>query len=146
MLELADAIRCRTGSTSPITFVPRPQDDPTLRRPDFTLAREVLDGSRASRSRTGASARSPGSRRVLTWASTTWRQRRVKPHPPPPTTLPPKTRKDAMSPHPLRRAASVLVFLAALLAGCQNSGNGNGYQPNETPTSPQSQTPSQVAG
>lgn len=51
-----------------------------------------------------------------------------------------------MSPHLLRRAASVLVILAALLAGCQNSGNGNGYQPNQTPTSPQSQTPSQVAG
>ena len=31
-----------TGSTSPITFIPRPQDDPMVRQPRIDLAREVL--------------------------------------------------------------------------------------------------------
>jgi dTDP-glucose 4,6-dehydratase len=31
-----------TGSASPVTFVPRPADDPTQRRPDLTLARATL--------------------------------------------------------------------------------------------------------
>jgi dTDP-glucose 4,6-dehydratase len=31
-----------TGSSSPITFVPRPEDDPEKRRPDISLARELL--------------------------------------------------------------------------------------------------------
>ena len=30
------------GSTSPIAFVPRPEDDPTLRQPDIALARSEL--------------------------------------------------------------------------------------------------------
>jgi len=31
-----------TGSDSPIVFEPLPTDDPTQRRPDITLARELL--------------------------------------------------------------------------------------------------------
>lgn len=40
--ELAVQIRDLTGSDSEITYVPRPQDDPTVRQPDITLARERL--------------------------------------------------------------------------------------------------------
>jgi dTDP-glucose 4,6-dehydratase len=42
VLELAETIRQMTGSQSPITFVPRPQDDPMVRQPRIDLAREVL--------------------------------------------------------------------------------------------------------
>jgi dTDP-glucose 4,6-dehydratase len=42
ILELAELIRDLTGSSSPIMFVPRPQDDPTVRQPDITFARTAL--------------------------------------------------------------------------------------------------------
>jgi dTDP-glucose 4,6-dehydratase len=42
MRELAQRIIGLTGSTSSIAYVPRPADDPELRRPDLTLARELL--------------------------------------------------------------------------------------------------------
>ncbi len=42
MLELAKLIIDITNSSSPIEFGPRPQDDPTMRRPDATLAKRVL--------------------------------------------------------------------------------------------------------
>ncbi|MFJ5231401.1 NAD-dependent epimerase/dehydratase family protein [Kitasatospora sp. NPDC088391] len=42
MLDLARRIRGLCGSDSPIAFVPRPGDDPLLRRPDITLARTAL--------------------------------------------------------------------------------------------------------
>jgi dTDP-glucose 4,6-dehydratase len=42
MLELAQTIRDLCESSSEITFIPRPEDDPTIRQPDITLAREVL--------------------------------------------------------------------------------------------------------
>jgi len=42
VLELAVVIRELTGSASPIGFVPRPVDDPCVRRPDITLAQSVL--------------------------------------------------------------------------------------------------------
>jgi dTDP-glucose 4,6-dehydratase len=42
MQELAEVIRDLVGATSPITHIPRPQDDPTVRQPDISLAREVL--------------------------------------------------------------------------------------------------------
>ncbi|MER7212121.1 UDP-glucuronic acid decarboxylase family protein [Streptosporangium sp. NPDC000239] len=38
MLELAHTIRDLAGSSSPIVFVPRPTDDPAVRRPDTGLA------------------------------------------------------------------------------------------------------------
>ena len=43
MLELAETIRRLAGSSSEITFIERPTDDPTVRCPDITLARELLD-------------------------------------------------------------------------------------------------------
>lgn len=42
MLALAELIRDIVGSSSEITFIPRPTDDPTVRQPDISLAREVL--------------------------------------------------------------------------------------------------------
>ncbi|MFB7558617.1 UDP-glucuronic acid decarboxylase family protein [Streptomyces brevispora] len=42
MLELAQWINKLTRATSEITLIPRPQDDPERRRPDITMAREVL--------------------------------------------------------------------------------------------------------
>ena len=42
MLELAETIRRLAGSRSKITFIERPTDDPTVRCPDITLARELL--------------------------------------------------------------------------------------------------------
>ncbi|WP_419995433.1 UDP-glucuronic acid decarboxylase family protein [Streptomyces boninensis] len=43
MLELAEWIRDLTGSTSRITTIPLPEDDPKRRRPDIELARTKLD-------------------------------------------------------------------------------------------------------
>jgi dTDP-glucose 4,6-dehydratase len=42
MLELATTVRELCGSKSEITFIERPEDDPTVRQPDITLARSVL--------------------------------------------------------------------------------------------------------
>jgi dTDP-glucose 4,6-dehydratase len=42
MLELATTIRDLCGSSSEIVFIPRPEDDPTVRQPDITLARRLL--------------------------------------------------------------------------------------------------------
>ncbi len=42
MLALAERIRDLVGATSPVEFVPRPQDDPTVRQPDISLARAEL--------------------------------------------------------------------------------------------------------
>ncbi|HST65771.1 MAG TPA: UDP-glucuronic acid decarboxylase family protein [Mycobacteriales bacterium] len=42
VLELAHRIRAIAGATSPVRFVPRPEDDPSVRRPDITLARTQL--------------------------------------------------------------------------------------------------------
>ena len=43
MLELAEKVIEFTGSKSKIVFEPLPQDDPKMRRPDITLAKEKLD-------------------------------------------------------------------------------------------------------
>lgn len=43
--SIAELIRQLVRSDSPITFVPRPADDPAVRRPDITLARERLHWS-----------------------------------------------------------------------------------------------------
>jgi UDP-glucuronate decarboxylase len=43
MLELADAIKDLTGSASRIVFEPLPEDDPTQRQPDISLARKELN-------------------------------------------------------------------------------------------------------
>ena len=42
VLALAETIRDLIGSTSPITFIERPVDDPTVRQPDISLARTAL--------------------------------------------------------------------------------------------------------
>ncbi|HSK55031.1 MAG TPA: UDP-glucuronic acid decarboxylase family protein [Jiangellales bacterium] len=42
VLALAEWIRDLCGSSSEIEFIRRPQDDPTVRQPDVTLAREVF--------------------------------------------------------------------------------------------------------
>jgi dTDP-glucose 4,6-dehydratase len=42
VLDLAHRIRRLVGADSPVRFVPRPQDDPTVRQPDVTLARTAL--------------------------------------------------------------------------------------------------------
>ncbi len=42
MLALAEQVRVVTGSSSDITFIDRPTDDPTVRQPDITLARTQL--------------------------------------------------------------------------------------------------------
>jgi dTDP-glucose 4,6-dehydratase len=42
VLELAETIKKMSGSQSPITFVPRPQDDPMVRQPRIDLASQVL--------------------------------------------------------------------------------------------------------
>jgi dTDP-glucose 4,6-dehydratase len=42
ILEFAEHIRRMTGSSSPISFRPLPEDDPKQRQPDITKARKVL--------------------------------------------------------------------------------------------------------
>ncbi|MFI5101449.1 MAG: UDP-glucuronic acid decarboxylase family protein [Actinomycetes bacterium] len=42
VLKLAELVVSATGSASPIVFVPRPEDDPSVRRPDITLATQTL--------------------------------------------------------------------------------------------------------
>ncbi len=74
VLELAELIRELTGSSSPVNFIPRAQDDPAQRQPDITLARtrlhweprvDVRDGLTATigwfrdRSTGGATASAP---------------------------------------------------------------------------------------
>jgi len=44
MLELAREVLDITGSSSKIIHKPLPQDDPTQRKPDISLAQEMLDG------------------------------------------------------------------------------------------------------
>jgi UDP-glucuronate decarboxylase len=45
MIELAEKIISLTNSKSELAFKPLPQDDPTQREPDITLARSELDWS-----------------------------------------------------------------------------------------------------
>jgi len=42
MIELAELVLELTGSTSELSYEPLPQDDPTQRRPDISLAKDVL--------------------------------------------------------------------------------------------------------
>jgi len=42
VLKLAERVVQMVGGSSTIVHVPRPEDDPTVRQPDITLAREVL--------------------------------------------------------------------------------------------------------
>ncbi len=60
VLHLAETIRDLTGSSSEITFIPRPEDDPTVRQPDITLARTELGWEPAV-------ALAEGLERTITW-------------------------------------------------------------------------------
>jgi len=42
MLQLAEAVQDACGSHPGVAFLPRPVDDPQVRRPDTTIARERL--------------------------------------------------------------------------------------------------------
>ena len=42
VLQLAETIKEITGSASPIVFIERPVDDPSIRQPDITLAKGEL--------------------------------------------------------------------------------------------------------
>jgi dTDP-glucose 4,6-dehydratase len=42
VLYLAETVRRLCGSDSEIVFIPRPEDDPMVRQPDITMARELL--------------------------------------------------------------------------------------------------------
>jgi dTDP-glucose 4,6-dehydratase len=64
VLRLAETIRDLTGSTSPIEFIPRPVDDPAVRRPDTSLAQRRL-GWRP------AITLEEGLRRTIGWFTTT---------------------------------------------------------------------------
>lgn len=44
MLELAQNVLELTGSKSQLVYKPLPQDDPTQRQPDISLAKEILNG------------------------------------------------------------------------------------------------------
>jgi dTDP-glucose 4,6-dehydratase len=51
--ELAETILAETGSVSELATLPLPVDDPKVRQPDITLAREVLDWEPAVQLREG---------------------------------------------------------------------------------------------
>jgi len=65
VLELATLIRELAKSTSPITFVPRPEDDPTRRKPDIALATRTLGWEPTVPLRDGLE-------RTLAWATPRW--------------------------------------------------------------------------
>jgi dTDP-glucose 4,6-dehydratase len=65
VLELAQLIRDLAGSRSEILLADRPVDDPERRRPDITLAREVLGWAPAI-------ALEDGLRRTIKWARNAW--------------------------------------------------------------------------
>ena len=56
MLELAEQVIELTGSSSKISHLPLPQDDPKQRQPDITLAKEELDWEPKTELREGLTA------------------------------------------------------------------------------------------
>jgi dTDP-glucose 4,6-dehydratase len=65
VLRLAEAVRDAAGSSSEISFVDRPEDDPEVRCPDITVARERL----------GWEPQVPlteGLKRTVEWAREAW--------------------------------------------------------------------------
>jgi len=67
MLEVAQLVLELSGSTSGIVFTPRPVDDPTVRRPELTLAREQLGWQ-------AATSLSDGLARTIEWFTDQTRQ------------------------------------------------------------------------
>ena len=66
VLRLAELIRDLAGSESPLVSVPRPTDDPDLRRPDISLALRTLGW-------TPMVPLEAGLRETITWAALHWR-------------------------------------------------------------------------
>jgi len=66
VLRLAELIRELAVSESPLAYVPRPQDDPDLRRPDISLARRLLGWMPTVPLEAGL-------RSTITWAALHWR-------------------------------------------------------------------------
>lgn len=65
ILELAELVAELCGTGSPVTFAPRPADDPELRRPDITRAEKELGW----RPRVGLRE---GLQRTIRWAKHNW--------------------------------------------------------------------------
>ena len=60
VLELAHAVRSAAGSSAPIRFIDRPEDDPSVRRPSVTLADRLLGWN-------AETALDDGLRRTIAW-------------------------------------------------------------------------------
>ena len=67
LLELAETVIEVTGSRSEIVFEALPQDDPKVRQPDITLAREVLElgAARSSCATASSDDRATGVERLM---------------------------------------------------------------------------------
>jgi dTDP-glucose 4,6-dehydratase len=65
VLELAEMVRDSVGSHSEIVMVDRPVDDPERRRPDISLARQILGWEPAV-------PLFEGLRRTVEWARAAW--------------------------------------------------------------------------
>jgi len=65
VMQLAEAIRDAAGSSSPIVNVERPVDDPEIRRPDISLARQLLNWEPGV-------LLTDGLARTIDWASARW--------------------------------------------------------------------------
>jgi dTDP-glucose 4,6-dehydratase len=63
--EIADHILRLTGTSSPITYVERPEDDPNRRCPDISIARQVLGWKPSTDLTTGL-------RRTIDWFRQTY--------------------------------------------------------------------------
>jgi len=63
--ELADVVRDETGSSSSVETLPLPADDPKVRRPDITVARDVLGWEPVVELREGIRRTLPWFRRLL---------------------------------------------------------------------------------
>jgi nucleoside-diphosphate-sugar epimerase len=64
-LELAERVRAAVGAEVPIEFTERPEDDPQVRRPNISLARERLAWEPKILLQTGLE-------RLVSWASEAW--------------------------------------------------------------------------
>jgi dTDP-glucose 4,6-dehydratase len=65
MIELAELVLELTGSTSQLSYLPLPTDDPSQRQPDTTIAREVLGWQPTTSLRDGLAATIDYFRQVL---------------------------------------------------------------------------------
>jgi dTDP-glucose 4,6-dehydratase len=72
VLALAETVRDLVGSTSPLVFVPRPEDDPCVRQPDISMGRAVLGWE----PRVGLEE---GLRRTINWFRTMYAQEDAAP-------------------------------------------------------------------